>query len=195
MSEITFDRDQSADRLGRIVGWFKSRERPILIAGATAQIMVLLGMIALRMIPFHGAQTVLLKVQPIDPRDMFRGDYVILSYDFNRVPPGGIPGLPIDSFRTQWEEVRDRTVYVSLVPEANGKHYRAGTYSITPPANGLFLRGKISRWNRIEFGIERHYVQEGTGHKYEEAIRNRRLWAEVRVAADGQGRVETLVIE
>ena len=28
----------------------------------------------------------LLKVQPVDPRDMFRGDYVTLSYEFSVVP-------------------------------------------------------------------------------------------------------------
>ena len=44
-------------------------------------------MIALRAIPLLTGQTVLVKVVPVDPRELFRGDYVQLSYDFSRVPP------------------------------------------------------------------------------------------------------------
>ena len=127
----------------------------------------------------------LLQVQPVDPRDMFRGDYVTLSYEFNRLPPNAIPGLsPNLKERAQ---NKGREIYVSLVPQADGLHFKAGRYSLTPPASGLFLRGTFNGSNQVEFGIENYYVQERTGHKYEDAIRNRRLWAEVAVVAEWPG--------
>jgi uncharacterized membrane-anchored protein len=57
------------------------------------QLVILVGMIAVRAIPLVTGQIVLVKVQPVDPRDLFRGDYVILSYDFSRISPEGIEGL------------------------------------------------------------------------------------------------------
>jgi uncharacterized membrane-anchored protein len=45
------------------------------------------------------------------------------------------------------------------------------------------------------FGIENYYVQEGTGHKYEDAIRSHHLWAEVTVAANGEAAIKGLRIE
>jgi len=40
---------------------------------------VLGGMIALHAAPLWFGETVLLKVEPVDPRGLMRGDYVILS--------------------------------------------------------------------------------------------------------------------
>ncbi len=86
MLETSLDRHAAPGRLGHVVDWFKARERPWLVIGASAQLVVLIGMIVLRSIPYFGGQTVLLQVQPVDPRDMFRGDYVVLSYEFSRLP-------------------------------------------------------------------------------------------------------------
>jgi uncharacterized membrane-anchored protein len=195
MFENALDRNAVPARLGPIVDWFKARERQLLMIGAAAQVAVLVGMIALRSIPYFGGQTVLLQVVPIDPRDLFRGDYVILGYPFSRIPPAGIPGLPPAGSRNESAQRQGQTIYVSLVPEAGGLHYKAGEYSLTPPTSGLYLRGTLTGGSGIEFGIESYYVQEGTGHKYEEAIRNHRLWAEVAVAPDGQAALKGLRIE
>ncbi len=68
-----------------VFGWLKTRERKVLLITVAAQLVILVAMIALRAIPLVTGQTVLVKVAPVDPRDLFRGDYVILSYDFSRV--------------------------------------------------------------------------------------------------------------
>jgi hypothetical protein len=191
MFETTADQYAASARFGQIVEWFKARERPLLTITAAGQILVLAGMIVLRSIPYFTGQTVLLRVQPVDPRDMFRGDYVTLGYEFSRLPPGGIRGLP----KPESPSFRNQPVYVSLVAEPDGVHYRAGAWSTTPPLNGLYLRGTVVGSNRAEFGIETYFVQEGRGHDYEDAIRNRRLSAEVTVAPDGQAAVRALRIE
>jgi uncharacterized membrane-anchored protein len=173
------------------VDWFKSRERPWLVAGAMAQVVVLVGMIALHSVPFFGGKTVLLRVQPVDPRDMFRGDYVTLSYNFSVVPPGN----PLGHDGADSASLQGKTVYLALVADPDGMHYHGGGFSLTPPASGLYLRGTLTGWNRALFGIENYYVQEGTGHKYEDAIRSHHLWAEVTVAANGEAAIKGLRIE
>jgi len=169
-----------ADRLVAVVkGW----EKGVLLAGIGFQLIVLLCMTAWRAYALERGNVYYVRVQPVDPRDLFRGDYVILGYAFSRLPtelwgnPQAQPG---------------RTIYVELVPEGDGKHWRAGRFSFSPPPHGPFLRGKIVGHGRIEYGIESFFVQEGKGRHFEEAVRLRQLTAEIAVAPDGQAVLRNL---
>lgn len=179
----------------RAIGWLKSRERAVLLAAAGFQVVVLLAMIALRAIPLLLGDAILVRVVPVDPRDLFRGDYVILSYEFSRLPPEGIEGLSQDLNRGNASEWQGRTVYVSLAPEPDGKHWRAVKTSIHPPTSGKYIRGKITGPGRLEYGIEAYYLQEGRGYEYEQAVRDRRLTAEIAVTSDGQAVLRGLRVE
>jgi uncharacterized membrane-anchored protein len=145
------------------------------------QFLILVGMLLGHTVPYIGARTVLLHVQPRDPRDLFRGDYVTLSYDISRGLVGRAhPGGP---------------VYVSLVAGGDGRHYRADAFLDAPPASGLFIRGTVRGGGWVDYGIETYYVQEGTGHDYETAVRIGRLWAEVALDRNGNPQLKRLVIE
>lgn len=179
------------DRLCQTV---KSHERAVLLIAVGLQLLVLAGMIVQRLMPLVTGDVLLVRVEPVDPRDLFRGDYVILSYGFSRYPPGGIEGLPSRS-GSAYREHANRTVYVQLVPDPDGKHYRAGRMSTTRPAAGKFLRGRIAGYDRIDFGIESYYVQEGTGRDYEDAVLKGRLSAEIAVTNSGQSALRALHID
>jgi uncharacterized membrane-anchored protein len=176
-----------------VLGWLKSRERKILLVTVVAQLVILVGMIALRAIPLMTGQTVLVRVRPVDPRDLFRGDYVILSYDFSRATPETIDRLSANERGTQ--KLEGRTVYVPLVPDSVPGHWRAEKATMAKPASGLFLRGQMQRYGGIQFGIESYYVQEGSGRGYEQAIRDRKLSAELAVTSSGQAALKGLRIE
>ena len=75
--------------------WLKAREPKVLLVTVVAQLVILLSMIAIRAVPLMTGQTVLVRVQPVDPRDLFRGDYVTLSYEFSRTPAEGVQGLKV----------------------------------------------------------------------------------------------------
>lgn len=163
--------------------WFGVRESTLILAAAAFQIGLLAWMTIAAAAPLRAAQTVLLQVEPVDPRDLLRGDHVLLGYSFTQVGSLGddAPGAP---------------AYVTLVPEADGVHYRGEPPSIAPPRPGtLHLRGTFDAPGRASFGIETFYVQEGTGRDYEKAIRDHKLWAEIAVSPDGRGVVRRLVIE
>jgi uncharacterized membrane-anchored protein len=129
--------------------------------------------------------TVWLKVVPVDPRDMFRGDYVILSYSMSQSSnaSGWISGddVPVGT-----------AVYVTLVPDDDGIHHRADQYLPEPPASGLYIKGTRQGGNRIEYGIESFYVQAGTGLDYEQAARTGTLSAEVAIGEGGQAGLKQL---
>jgi uncharacterized membrane-anchored protein len=179
--------------LDRPAAWIKDHEFPLLIGGILLQLTVLVGMILLRVAIMLRGDTILLQVVPVDPRDVFRGDYVVLSYQCSRLPSQGIPGLrhygDYDS-----REDQGRTVYVTLLPEPDGKHWRPAEYFTERPKKGIYLRGQVEGW-RVLYGIESFYVQEGKGHEYEHAAASRKLWAKISVSSGGEAALRDLLIE
>jgi uncharacterized membrane-anchored protein len=174
----------------RVLAWFDRHVRALLLAGLVLQSLVLLTMVASAARPLVASRgrTVLLRVVPVDPRDLFRGDYVILSYEISRMlvaaaSPGAL-GQP---------------VYVTLAPEADGRHYRGVSASLERPepeqGGPFYLQGALSGPGHITFGIESYFVQEGQGKPYEDAARNHKLSAEVVVTPQGVAELKGLVIE
>lgn len=175
---------------GRLWAWLQRGERAILVGAVAFQVLVLAGMIAFKTAILFGGNTVLLRVQPVDPRDLFRGDYVILGYAFSRVPPEQVTGL-----QSPPAGPAGLTVYAVLEPEPDGVHWQAVRFTTKPPSNATFLQGRYTSGNRVEYGIESFFVQEGQGRHYEDAVRDRRLAAKVAVNRRGQAVLRELVIE
>lgn len=172
--------------------WLDGRRRAVFVAGLVLQLAVLAAVMALHGLPLLMGETIRLQTVPVDPRDLFRGDYVILSYPFS-LRAGELSDL-----------VEGETVYVALQPvalppempafeidSAISATHEAGALSRTPPADGPYLRALVSR-GQLVAGIETFYVPEGTGHVYEEARNARRLVAEIKLTRWGQARVVRL---
>ena len=127
-----------------------------------------------------------LKTVPVDPRDVLRGDYVVLSYDISTVERTN---------EDYWFQ-DDQTVFVSIV-EA-GDDWRVSSLHRKPPREGLFLRGRVHSVEQqeygIRYGIESFFVPEGEGREYEEARNRSRLWAIVSVGPGGVARLKRLDI-
>ena len=123
-------------------------------------------------------EKVILHVQPVDPDDPFRGEYVALSYDISNVPV------------ERGTESGD-TVYVVL--HRQGRAWRGRRAVRERPGSGTFIRGRVSR-GRIEYGIETFYVEEGKSPEYERAISRQELYAEVVLDDEGGAKLEDLII-
>lgn len=170
-----------ANELAGLLAFSPRFDRLAVAAAVVFQLFILVAMILGRTVPFVGAQTVLLKVEPVDPRDLLRGDYVNLRYAINRIPGGQFPP--------------GQSVYATLVADPDGRHFHVGQFLHEPPAAGLFIHGKTEGYGRATYGIESYYVQEGKGHEYESATLGGRLWAEVALSGDGSAALKHLVIE
>src|ERR1017187_4033803 len=114
-----------------------------------------------------GGKLVLLETRPADPRDLLRGDYVILNYKISDV------ALRLFSPALTNGLAPGETVYVALEPR--GQFHEvvlASTNQITPADGQGVLKGQSrSWWNsaaqrsvQVEYGLERYYVREGTGN-------------------------------
>jgi len=128
------------------------------------QVAWILATTATQEINLHSAPTVLLETRPVDPRDMLRGDYVILGYKISQVPVG--------LFQPPLKEAppAGKTVYVTLEPR--DKFHEAVSASLERPptqAGQMVLCGTTAHsWQtgnvRVSYGLERFYVAEGTGN-------------------------------
>lgn len=158
----------------------RAREKAILIGAALFHLAVLAGMTLPRAKALAEGETLRVRVVPVDPRDLFRGEYVILNYAFSR--PGG----------SQASFASGQRVYAVLRRSPDGIHWEADRFSPTPPAGERFLRGRVVSGGRIEYGIESFFVQEGRGREYEEAARSGTLSAEISLQPDGQAMLRRL---
>ncbi|KPK38605.1 MAG: hypothetical protein AMJ78_09730 [Omnitrophica WOR_2 bacterium SM23_29] len=135
-------------------------------------------------------EQVLLKTVPVDPRDLFRGDYVILSYEISTLNLGKIPA-DYKNFM-----VGDQ-IFLALKKEY-GYGLPSRIYRKIPKNEKLFLKGAVKslRGNRlsVEYGIESYFVPEGKGRELERA-RGKTLVAKISVDRFGNALIKALLLE
>jgi len=138
-------------------------------------------------------QEIRLSTVPVDPRDIFRGDYVTLRFSIEEVDES------ILSERDEWALFarlgrQDAAptgapplhLYVALEPDGEGIWQPVGM-SLTPPKEGVYLRAAASRGPsttiKLNYGdyLRRYYVKENTGLELEDAARRGKLTAIVKV--------------
>lgn len=143
---------------------------------------------------------VLLKTAPVDPRDLLRGDYVILTYDISTISTTSITGT-----RPQTGEVA--RLNVRLKPGADG-FWTVSAASFDPlaeEAGSVVLLSQpvtIYDWEwqnagnlTVSYGIERFYVPEGEGRPIEDGRNQGRVSVAVRVSEGGQAQIRALMLD
>ncbi len=99
------------------------------------QLFVMASLIVVKQITLRTGERILLKAIPVDPRELFRGDYVALSYEISHIP------------RWTWGAgafQKGDTVYVTLQRE--GRFWVAQSADKSPPEKGvLFLQGRVAQ--------------------------------------------------
>ncbi len=165
------------------------------------QTLVLAGMIAKRQWTLATGTPVVLETQPIDPRSLFRGDYVIFNYDISRLNLTELDGD--DEFE------RHDSIYVVLEP--GDPYWRARAVYREPPPGQLALRGRVQYageqwWNpetqtseevrhvRVRYGIEDYFVPEGEGRVLERPVQGEVISLRVAVDRFGNGAIQALLI-
>lgn len=126
-------------------------------------LIIIIGFIGVKEFTLRTGEEVSLKTVPIDPRDLFRGDYVILAYDISTLDLNNIPADYADF------EIRDK-IYVSLNKE-NGYGIPSRIYKNIPKSEKLFIKGIVKNIRNkrlsVEYGIESYFVPEGKGREIE----------------------------
>jgi uncharacterized membrane-anchored protein len=155
----------------------------------------------------RSGQEVRLEVVPVDPRDLFRGDYVVLDYRIGTVD------MPKDAMSSPF--TRGQQVFVTLRPDGSNKSKAVAISAERPAVSGtdLVIAGVVSspstcplnetgtrdcklgsRAVGVRYGLESYFVPEGEGKKIE-LTPKALLEVVAAVAPSGQSAIKRLLIE
>ncbi len=178
-----------------------------LIALALGQTLFLGAMIWDQVTLLRSPDIVTLKTAPIDPRDIFRGHYVILSYEISQLPLGTL--VDDDEF------VDGDAVHVELAPDGETWTAIAAWRDRPEPVSGnKIIRGRIvyvaedrpmtrfpedstemetqpdapcpgCRTATVLYGIESYFVPEGEGRVLEDERNAGSLTVDVALSRSG----------
>lgn len=147
-----------------------------------------------------------LELTPVDPRDLFRGDYVVLNYRIGTV------NVPLD---VTTAFTRGQQVFVTLRPDANNMSRAVAISAERPAVTGddIVISGFVispstcmlsdtgardcklgTRAVGVRYGLESYFVPQGEGKKIEQTARGR-LEIVAAVAPSGQAAIKRLLID
>jgi len=153
-------------------------QKKILYLTIVFWLFIFSGFIAYKEYTLRTGTEVILKTEPVDPRDIFRGDYVNLNYNITTLD---LKTIPAEDTHFDYND----KIYLALeVKDGYGvpkKIYR------NPPENELYIKGKVINvihdWEtdeasnmieeedipelRVDYGIESYFVSEGKGLEIE----------------------------
>ena len=175
--------------------------RKAVIAGVAAAFLVqaalLVWMVVDRALLLSRGTEIRLAALPVDPRDLFRGDYVVLRYALSQ--------LRSDALERADALTHGDTVYVTL--RRDGADFAPVTAQATPPDGGLFLKGKIEgvrhpagcakpcRVYYVAYNLEKFFVPEGRGRALERLRNDQRLEVDVAVGTNGRAALQRLLVD
>jgi uncharacterized membrane-anchored protein len=109
-------------------------------------------------------QTFKLKTSPVDPRDFFRGDYVVLHY-------GGLQQIKLPQGTEGFHA--GETLYIQLQKDKTGfaTLNTSNPVSRVPRPDALQIKARVNSPGHtaisVDLGLHQYFVKEGTGSVYE----------------------------
>lgn len=168
--------------------------------------LVLLALVEQRARILRGGTEIRLRSVPVDPRDLFRGDYVVLSYPISTVETDA-------AGKAEFE--RGERVYVSLGRDEQGFAKATGVSRDWPKASDgvVVIAGRVTansacatmadgsfdcsgRRNRlrIAYGLESYFVPQGEGRAIE-TMEKTRIEVVAAVSSSGEAAIKRLLID
>ena len=197
-----------------------SRSKKILLSLIVVlQVVSIIVFITIQEVRFSESKIITLQTQPVDPRDIFRGDYVILDYEISHLTENTTKRNGSDKttccYYEFWDET-DKDVYVFLKPAGDVWHAIGvsssydGDNLITDTNTNITefvrIKGKLTTVDNIEridgeenireleitYGIENYFVQVDTGKTIETADD---VKVNVKVNKHGDSQIESLLVD
>jgi len=131
-------------------------------------------------LPIWTGEEIILKTEPVDPRSLFRGNYVRLNYEINRI-----------EVEPHTEYKNGSLIYVSLV-ESQGI-WQFDTLNRDKPQEGLYMRGRVRSHHsgslQVEYGIEAFFMPKEKALKVQDEMGSQ---AQVRVFVAPSGKARAV---
>jgi len=161
---------------------------------ALAAMLVLCGLILLvvesRARILRSGVEIRLKTAPVDPRDLFRGDYVVLGYEIGTIDLTTIAG--------DRDFKRGDAIHVRLASDGEGFARVVGVSKAKPADGGTVIQGRVrsasSTQLNVSYGLESYFVPQGSGRVIERTER-KRIEIVAAVSSSGEAAIKRLLID
>ena len=172
-----------------------SKLKRLFIVVIAIQIVFLLGLVGYRETILAVGRTAVLQTVPVDPRDLFKGEYVTLRYELSTLGGRQI-NQGSKSYRLLGEINKGDTVYVAL-SNVDGDEFSLDVQTGEPSGRtDLFIKGQVGTRNNdvitVEYGIEQYFVPEGRGLEIEQADE---VEVRVKINRSGIAAIEGLIVD
>lgn len=116
-----------------------------------------------------------LQTAPVDPTDLFRGNYVDLHYEIESLKLSQLDDSVVSDFRRK--NIGDyKKVYVRLKQDSDGL-YMVDLVTKEKPSNGMYLNGKLeipyelkkAATIQVRYGLDNYYASEEKAKEMETA--------------------------
>ena len=159
----------------------------------------------------NAQRRITLRTIPVDPRDLFRGDYVILRYPISRIARNQVDtekffgATTIKQQRLRLPRNAQVRVTLQLAEGETWQPIAVKSVASSHPENTptqISLTGRLTRLFNdksthfdINYGMDRFFVPEGQGKAIERAINDKKVSVEVAVNDEGRGTIRALLID
>ncbi|MTI82021.1 MAG: GDYXXLXY domain-containing protein [Firmicutes bacterium] len=162
-----------------------TNKRKYIIAGLIP-IIILLSMTILPLRALLLGDEILLETEPYDPRDLFRGDYVVLNYKINELDYAKLP----EELTRNESSYYNQNLYA--VMKKVGNYYNVDYVTLKEPKNRLYLKCNLDYIRNLDktesnkiaimsYKLDKYFVPENTGHDLEDMSREGNLVAKIKV--------------
>ena len=151
------------------------------MAWVAVQVLFFAGWAATEQRRLSSGSSILVRTAPVDPRDLLRGQYLNLSYEFSRPQPFIDTGASPEPGQDVW----------AVLTPAGDFHVPRGMFSRRPEGLGpreVAILGRADRW-RVFYGIEEYFVPEGS-----ETPAQSDTTVRLRIGKDGAPRIEAVLV-
>jgi uncharacterized membrane-anchored protein len=170
------------------------KNKNLIYAAVLFQCLIIVGLFVKAFYPLLTGEEVVLKTIPYDPRDMFRGNYAVLNYDFNSLD---LKQMPNDLDTLSSYTFGD--VFFLELSKKGDYHEPTGIWTKQPEgkiAMRVFFESGYEKSLRIKTGIDSYFTNPVNAKEIEKKIQNNNdsltTAVSVMIAKNGQSRIKEL---
>lgn len=160
------------------------------------QVVFLFSLLVKKEIDIRTGRKIVVRTIPVDPRSLFRGDYITLNYEFSRIDLNKVKHKRKYFYRGE-------KVHVKLARiDGDWRAVEVSDVAIkdTKP-DEIVIRGSVEKrlWSgktlEVIYGIESYFVPEGEGKYIEREISHKRVKVELSINREGYASVRKIFID
>lgn len=147
------------------------------------QILSILAMLGYAYAPIYFGKKIVIDTSLYDPRDLFRGNYVHLSYNFSTY---------YDDENLS-ESQNENRIYAVLKLDKDD-FYKFDKLTYKKPDSGVFIAGRIDSYGDAKYGIEAFFMPKQKAQQMEIDMRKFKARAVIYVMSNGKARISDLIL-